>query len=296
MSASIISAKQVMELRERTGSGLMECKKALLEATGDIELAIQHMREAGKAKADKKASRVAAEGMIAVAHSADKKTAYMIELNSETDFVAKDSNFTEFGQQLVQVALANKTQDIAALQTQSFPGGSHTVEETRQALVAKLGENIQIRRMQVLHAPGVVGAYTHGSKIGVLVALDIDNAELAKDIAMHIAAANPLVLSPADIDQALIENERAIFMAQAKESGKPQEIIEKMVEGRIRKYVDEVSLIGQPFVKNPEKTVGQLLKESKAQVLAFVRFAVGEGIEKKEDNFVAEVMAQVQGS
>ena len=150
--------------------------------------------------------------------------------------------------------------------------------------------------MQVLHAPGVVGAYTHGSKIGVLVGLDIDNAELAKDIAMHIAAAHPLVVSPTDIDPALVENERTIFMAQAKESGKPKEIIEKMVEGRIRKYVDEVSLLGQAFVKNPEKTVGQHLKESKAQVLAFVRFAVGEGIEKKEDNFVAEVMAQVQGS
>ncbi len=288
-----ISAALVMQLRERTGAGMMECKKFLVAANGDIELAISEMRKAGQAKADKKADRVAAEGVIVVARSEDQKTAVMMEVNSETDFVARDENFTEFASKVAETALESATNDIEALSQETLDG-EKTIETARQELVAKIGENIKLRRMARLNAETVVGYYLHGSRIGVMVALKNGDESLAKDIAMHIAASKPMVVSRDQVPAEAIENEREIFTAQARESGKPQEIIDKMIEGRINKYIDEVSLLGQPFVKDPNVKVGQLLKEKNADVQSFIRFEVGEGIEKKEDNFVEEVMAQVR--
>lgn len=290
---STISAGLVMQLRERTGAGMMECKKFLIATNGDIEAAITEMRKAGQAKADKKADRVAAEGIVSVARSADGRTAVMIEINSETDFAARDDNFTNFANSVAEAALnssATTTEELSALTVAS---GS-TVEQARQQLVAKIGENIKLRRFERTSTEGVVGHYLHGSRIGVVVALKNGDEALAKDIAMHIAATKPIVVSRDQVSSEAIENEREIFTAQAKESGKPQEIIDKMIEGRINKFIDEVSLLGQPYVKNPDIKVGQLLKEKNAEVISFIRYEVGEGIEKKEDNFVEEVMAQVR--
>lgn len=289
-----ISAAMVMKLRERTGAGMMECKKFLTAAEGDIEKAIDEMRKAGQAKADKKADRVAAEGMIAVARSADGRKAVMVEINSETDFAARDTNFTAFAQQVADTALACGTEDVAVLSATTVPATTATVEHARQELVAKIGENIQVRRIQQISCDGVVGHYLHGSKIGVLVATSTADETLAKDIAMHVAASQPIVISRDQVSPELIAKEREIFTAQAKESGKPQEIIEKMIDGRINKFVDEVSLMGQAFVKNPDIKIAQLLKEKNAQVVSFKRFVVGEGIEKVESNFAEEVMAQVR--
>lgn len=289
-----ISAGLVMQLRERTGAGMMECKKFLIATNGDIEAAITEMRKAGQAKADKKADRVAAEGIIVIARSTDGRSAVMIEINSETDFVARDENFTNFASKVAQVALDTSVTDVAALSNQILSSGT-TVEQARQELVAKIGENIKLRRIEKMHCEGgVIGYYLHGSRIGVMVALKNGGEDLAKDIAMHIAASKPMVVSRDQVPADAIENERDIFTAQAKESGKPQEIIDKMIEGRINKFIDEVSLLGQPYVKDPNTKVGQLLKEKNAEVSAFIRFEVGEGIEKKEDNFVEEVMAQVR--
>jgi elongation factor Ts len=294
MIMATISAGLVMELRERTGAGMMECKKFLIATNGDIEEAITEMRKAGQAKADKKADRIAAEGIIVIARTADESSAVMLEINSETDFVARDTNFTGFSEAVAQAALNNASNDIDMLSTQKLADGS-SIEEARQQLVAKIGENIKLRRMARLHCEGgVVGYYLHGSRIGVMVALKNGDEALAKDIAMHIAASKPIVVSRDQVSADAIENERDIFTAQAKESGKPQEIIDKMIEGRINKFVDEVSLLGQSYVKNPDIKVGQLLKEKNAEVITFIRFEVGEGIEKKEDNFVEEVMAQVR--
>lgn len=291
---STISAGLVMQLRERTGAGMMECKKFLIATNGDIEEAITEMRKAGQAKADKKADRVAAEGVIVIARTADESSAVMIEINSETDFVARDTNFTNFSDSVAQAALNSAANDVDALSTQQVADGS-TIEQSRQQLVAKIGENIKLRRLARLHCEGgVVGYYLHGSRIGVMVALKNGTESLAKDIAMHIAASKPIVVSRDQVSSEAIENERDIFTAQAKESGKPQDIIDKMIEGRINKFMDEVSLLGQPYVKNPDVKVGQLLKEKNAEVISFIRFEVGEGIEKKEDNFVEEVMAQVR--
>lgn len=289
-----IDASLVKQLRERTGAGMMECKKFLVAANGDIEEAIKEMRKAGGAKADKKADRVAAEGIIVIAKSDDAKRAVMIELNSETDFVARDDNFNELANQIATTALTSNVNDVAALSEQILSGSNITVEQARQELVAKIGENIKLRRMEQLQCDGVIGSYLHGSKIGVLTCMKNSDEALAKDIAMHIAASHPIVVSREQVPAEAIENEREIFTAQARESGKPQEIIDKMIEGRISKFVDEVSLSGQSFVKDPNKKVGQLLKECSAEVISFVRYEVGEGIEKKEDNFVAEVMAQVR--
>jgi len=290
-----ISAALVMKLRERTGVGMMECKKFLIAADGDIELAITEMRKAGQAKADKKADRIAAEGVIVIARSVDGKTAVMLEINSETDFVARDENFTTFAEKVAQTALQTSSiTDIAALEAATIISGTQTVEQARQELIVKIGENIKLRRMERVHCDGTVGAYLHGQRIGVLVTLSINDEALAKDIAMHIAASKPLVINKSEVSQAAIDMERDIFTAQAKESGKPDDIIEKMVKGRLDKFVDEVSLLGQSFVKDPNVRVGQLLKDKGAEVLSFTRFEVGEGIEKKEDNFVAEVMAQVR--
>ncbi|KTD00377.1 translation elongation factor Ts [Fluoribacter gormanii] len=289
-----ISASLVMQLRERTGAGMMECKKFLIATNGDIEAAIIEMRKAGQAKADKKADRVAAEGVVVIARSADGRSAVMLEINSETDFVARDENFTNFANMVADAALNSSATTIAELSAITLSSGV-PVEQARQELVAKIGENIKLRRLERMQCDaGVIGCYLHGSRIGVMAALKNDQEELAKDIAMHVAASKPIVVSRDQVSTEAIENEREIFTAQAKESGKPQEIIDKMIEGRINKFIDEVSLLGQPFVKNPDIKVGQLLKEKNTEVLSFVRYEVGEGIEKKEDNFVEEVMAQVR--
>lgn len=256
-----ISASLVMQLRERTGAGMMECKKFLIATNGDIEAAIIEMRKAGQAKADKKADRVAAEGVVVIARSADGRSAVMLEINSETDFVARDENFTEFANKVAEAALNSSVTTVDGLSATTLPSGN-TVEQARQELVAKIGENIKLRRLERMHTDaGVIGYYLHGSRIGVMVALKTNDEELAKDIAMHIAASKPIVVSKDQVSADAIENEREIFTAQAKESGKPQEIIDKMIEGRINKFIDEVSLLGQPFVKNPDVKVGQLLKE-----------------------------------
>lgn len=295
MSTAPITASLVMELRARTGAGMMECKKYLTMTEGDIEKAITEMRKDGQAKADKKKDRVAAEGVIVAARSADGKSAVMLEINSETDFVARDASFVEFAAKVADTALHTAANDIDTLAGKPVHGADGTVEEARQHLVAKIGENIQLRRLQQLSAEGVVGCYLHGSRIGVMVALRGGDEALARDIAMHIAATRPIVVLREQVPAEAIENEREIFMAQARESGKPQDIINKMIEGRISKFVDEVSLVGQPFVKDPNKKIAQLLKEHNAEVLSFVCFVVGEGIEKKADNFVEEVMSQVRG-
>ena len=290
-----ISAPMVMKLRERTGAGMMECKKFLIATNGDIEQAITEMRKAGQAKADKKADRVAAEGVIVIARTADGRQAVMIEINSETDFVARDENFTEFANTVAETALNSGVTDVAILANKSLASSNNTVEEARQQLVAKIGENIKLRRLQRVECnDGVVGFYLHGARIGVLAALKNGDESLAKDIAMHIAASRPLVVNREQVSADAIENEREIFTAQARESGKPQEIIAKMIEGRISKFIDDVSLVGQPYVKDPNIKVGQLMKQKNAEVIGFTRFEVGEGIEKKEDNFVEEVMAQVR--
>ncbi len=289
-----ISAAMVMELRGRTGVGMMECKKFLIASNGDIEQAIIEMRKAGQAKADKKADRVAAEGAIFMARSADGKRAVMLEINSETDFAARDENFTRFANQVAIAALDTSTVDVAKLSTVALKETATTVEEARQELVAKIGENIKLRRVELMQSEGVVGTYLHGTRIGVLVSLKNNDEALAKDIAMHIAASRPVVVSHEQVSADAIAAERDIFNAQARESGKPQEIIDKMIEGRISKFLDEVSLLGQPYVKNPNIKVAQFLKEKGNEVIAFTCFEVGEGIEKKEDNFVEEVMAQVR--
>lgn len=291
---TIISASLVKDLRERTGAGMMECKRALEATSGDIERAVEELRKSGRAKADKKAGRIAAEGAIVITDNG--KQAVMIEVNSETDFVARDSNFTTFTKAVADTALHANIQDIEKLATQAMHGNTaHTVEESRLSLVAKIGENVQMRRLVLSNpAAAVVGTYLHGSRIGVVVELDVDNIDLARDIAMHIAASKPIVISPDDVSKDLVAKEKEIYMAQAATSGKPQEIIEKMVVGRLKKFLDEVSLVGQPFVKDPDVTVGSLLSKNRAKVLAFHRFEVGEGIEKIVEDFRESVMSQVQ--
>ncbi len=292
-----ITAAQVKELRERTGVGMMECKKALAASSGDMQLAIEELRKSGRAKADKKAGRIAAEGIVVVRTASDGKYAVMVEINSETDFVARDANFLAFTDAVAQTALEAKANDINMLMSLPLAGASGmSVEEARQALVAKIGENINVRRVALTQATAAsIGTYLHSNRIGVLVELDVDNQELAKDIAMHIAASKPLVIAQADVPQDLIAKEKEIYMAQASTSGKPQEIIEKMVSGKLKKFLDEVSLLGQPFVKDPEVIVSNLLGKNRAKVLAFTRFEVGEGIEKESEDFVEAVMAQVHG-
>ena len=290
-----ISANLVKELRERTSAGMMECKKALVEANGDIELAIENMRKAGTAKAAKKAGRIAGEGVIILKANADASYAVAIEINSETDFVARDESFKAFAEEVAQVALNERLSDVDAVLARTLKNG-HTVEQTRQALVAKIGENIRVRRIHALAGEGTVGTYSHGGRIGVLVHVENGTAELAKDIAMHIAANNPQVIAPSEVSQELIDKEKGIFTAQALESGKPADVVEKMIGGRIKKYLDEVSLLGQPFVKDPNISVEKLLANAKAKVTQFVRLEAGEGIEKKEENFAEEVMAQARGA
>ena len=290
-----ITASMVKELRERTGAGMMDCKKMLTETNGDIEAAIEQMRKSGAAKADKKAGRVAADGKVVITVSDDGKEASIVEVNCETDFVAKDENFINFANAVGARVLADKPADIDALSALPLDSGE-TVEEVRAGLVAKIGENMKVRRFEIITSDaGEVYSYSHGVRIGVAVALTGGNADLGKDVAMHIAASRPLCVSEADVPEETLAKEKEILIAQAEGSGKPMEIIEKMVEGRMRKYLAEITLVGQPFVKDPDQTVGKLLKDAGAEVTSFVRYEVGEGIEKKQEDFAAEVMAQVKG-
>ncbi|CDG88558.1 translation elongation factor Ts [Xenorhabdus bovienii] len=282
-----ITAALVKELRERTGAGMMECKKALVEANGDIELAIDNMRKSGQAKAAKKAGRVAAEGVILVEVAADAKYAGIVELNCETDFVAKDSGFLAFGKEVIAAVMADKNADIDALKAQ--------FEEQRANLVAKIGENINIRRVTILEGDAV-GSYLHGARIGVLVAAEGASEELIKHVAMHVAASKPEYVNPTDVPADVVAREHQIQMDIAMQSGKPREIAEKMVSGRMNKFTGEISLTGQNFVMDPSKTVGDLMKENNAKVINFIRFEVGEGIEKVEADFAAEVAAMSKQS
>jgi elongation factor Ts len=284
----------VKELRERTGAGMMECKKALVETGGDMEAAIELMRKSGQAKAAKKAGRVAADGAIKIAVSADAKTAAMVEVNSETDFVAKDENFQRFVEAVAGCVLETAPADLDALANASLAQGE-TVEEARKALITKVGENIQIRRFLRMQASGRIGEYLHGNRIGVLVDLEGGDEDLARDLAMHVAASRPEFVSDQDVPQDVLTKEKEILVAQAQDSGKPADIIEKMVQGRLKKHLAEITLIGQPFVKDPDTVVGKLLSARGATVASFARFEVGEGIEKKQEDFAAEVMAQVRG-
>ena len=285
-----ISAKLVKDLRDRTGAGMMECKKALVESNGDIEIAIENMRKAGQAKADKKSSRIAAEGIIKINISGDKKFATLLEVNSETDFVAKDDNFVKFCNEISELSLRENIVNLKELLSASY--GEINVEEARLQLISKVGENVQIRRYERVSSINF-GYYLHGTKIGVLVSLENENENLAKDIAMHIAAMKPLAVSQEDISKELVEKEEEIFLAQAKESGKPENIINKMVEGKVKKFYEENTLLSQKFVKNSDISIKELLSNEKNSVLIFKRYEVGEGIEKKSENFADEVMSQV---
>ena len=283
-----VTAALVKELRDRTGAGMLDCKNALVEANGDIELAIENMRKSGQAKAAKKAGRIAAEGVILT--KVDNGVATMLELNCETDFVARDQGFLAFGQKLIDVAAANKVNDIDTLNGFDIEGGK--VSEVRDALVAKIGENISPRRVITVEGSNL-GAYIHGGRIGVGAILNGGDEELAKDIAMHVAAANPQYVKPDDVPADVVAKEKEIQLELAMQSGKPADIAEKMVSGRMNKFTGEISLTGQPFIKDPSMLVAALLKSKGAEVINFVRFEVGEGIEKKQEDFAAEVAAQM---
>ena len=292
-----ITAAMVKELRERTGSGMMECKKALQEAEGNIDTAIENMRKAGLAKADKKAGRVAAEGRVAIEISEDGKSAVILEANCETDFVSGGDDFMSFVTTVAKSALQGKPASIEALAELPFGDSGETIEQTRQAMVARIGENIQLRRFEILDTENArFGSYAHGTRMSVLVEMENGTDELIKDVAMHIAASNPTCITEDEVPAELLEKEKDILRAQALDSGKPAEIVEKMLTGRIRKYLAEITLVGQPFVKDPDRTVGTLLSDAGATVSRFVRYEVGEGIEKKQENFADEVMAQVGAS
>lgn len=292
-----ITAAQVKELRQRTGCGMMECKKALTEADGNMDSAAEELRKSGLAKADKKAGRVAAEGVIIVEVSGDGKSAALVEVNSETDFVAKKAEFQSFAKAVAQRVLSDAPADLDTLMALPLEDGGDSVEESRRGLIATIGENITVRRfVRRQSAAGSVASYLHGDRIGVLVEMEGGNTDLARDVAMHIAASKPVCVDEDGVPQETLDKEKEIFSAQAAASGKPAEIIEKMVNGRIRKFLGEITLVGQPFVKDPDQTVGKLLKGASAKVIGFDRLELGEGIEKKTENFAEEVMAQVQGS
>lgn len=285
-----IGASEVKELRERTGAGMMECKRALVETGGDMEAAVLILKKSGQAKADKKSGRVAAEGRIAIA--VDGKRAAMVEVNSETDFVAKDDNFASFAEAVADCVLQGKAADVESLASAAIDGDK-TIEAARTELVTKVGENISVRRFARLTGADHLGCYAHGARIGVLVSLAGGNDDLARDIAMHVAATNPAFIDADAVPAEILERERRVFWSQAKDSGKPPEIVAKMVEGRLAKYLKEITLLGQPFVKDDDLTVGKLLESAGSRVVEFVRFELGEGIEKKSENFADEVMAQV---
>ncbi len=291
-----ITADAVKQLRERTGAGMMECKRALVETQGDLDAAAELMRKQGLAKADKKAARVAAEGVVVVEKSADGRTAAMVEINCETDFVAREQDFRAFARAVAVRALASRPASLEALLAASVEQGGETIEERRRALVAKIGENISVRRFVVLSSTDHLGAYVHGTRIGALVVVAGGTAGLAHDLAMHVAASNPRHLRAEDVPADVVAKEREILTEQAQAEGKPPQIVAKMVEGRLRKALSEITLTGQPFVKDPDVSIEKLLKGAQASVSAFARFEVGAGIEKKQDDFVAEVMAQVKSA
>jgi elongation factor Ts len=294
-----VTAEAVKALRERTGAGMMECKKALVEANGDLEAAAEAMRKSGLAKADKKAGRVAAEGVIAFDRSADGKTVAVVEVNSETDFVAREKDFQAFAAAVAKAALEARPADLEALVATKLPSGQ-TIEETRRALIARIGENISVRRFDIVTSNAPLATYLHGSRIGTIVVIEGGDAQLGHDLAMHVAAINPQYLSAEEVPADQVEKEREIFIAQAatdpKLQGKPKEVLAKASEGKLRKFLGEITLLGQPFVKDDKQSVAQVLKQANAKVLRFVRYEVGAGIEKKQENFAAEVMAQVRGA
>ena len=283
-----VTAALVKELRERTAAGMLDCKKALVETDGDIELAIENMRKNGQAKAAKKAGRIAAEGVILT--KVANGVATMMEVNSETDFVARDDGFVKFGQQLIEVAFANKINDMDTLNNTQVDGVK--ISDLRDTLVAKIGENISPRRVITVEGDNL-GAYVHSARIGVVAILKGGDEQLAKDIAMHVAASSPQFVKPEDVPAEVVAKEKEIQLDIALQSGKPPEIAEKMISGRMKKFTGEISLTGQPFVKDPSMLVADLLKSKGAEVINFVRFEVGEGIEKKEEDFAAEVAAQM---
>jgi elongation factor Ts len=285
-----ITADSVKQLRERTGAGMMECKKALVETQGDLDAAAELMRKTGLAKADKKAARVAAEGTVAAERNGN--SAALVEVNCETDFVARSDEFQAFARELARTVLANSPDTLETLLASS--NGAASFEDQRRALIAKIGENISVRRFVKVSAPGALGTYIHGSRIGSLVALEGGNEALARDLAMHVAAVNPAYIDAGEVPAAVLDKEREILTDQTKGEKKPPDIIAKMVEGRLRKYLAEITLMGQPFVKDPDTTVEKLVKKAGAKVVRFVRYEVGAGIEKKQDDFVGEVMAQVK--
>jgi elongation factor Ts len=285
-----ITADSVKQLRERTGAGMMECKKALVETQGDLDAAAELMRKTGLAKADKKATRVAAEGTVVAERSGN--SAVLVEINCETDFVARGDEFLGFARDVAKAALAHSPDSLEALLAAT--GSSGSLDDQRRALIAKIGENISIRRFEKLSATGGLGTYIHGGRIGSLVALEGGDEALARDLAMHVAAVNPAYIDASEVPAAVLDKEREILAEQTKGEKKPPDIIAKMVEGRLRKFLAEITLLGQPFVKDPETTVEKLVKKAGAKVVKFVRYEVGAGIEKKQDDFVGEVMAQVK--
>ena len=289
-----VTASTVKELRERTGAGMMECKKALVETNGDMDAALDLLRKTGLAKADKKASRVAAEGQVILASNKNNTEAVMVEVNSETDFAAKDANFLTFANAVAGNALAEGSTDVEALMATDLDGAS--LEVARQALITKIGENIQVRRIARMSNNGNIGAYIHGGRIGVLVEVEGGDKALAHDVAMHIAAMNPAYIDVDDVPAEILEKEKRFLISQAEDSGKPADIIEKMVSGRMRKHLSAITLLGQDFVKDGDITVAKLLQQNSASVKGFARLAVGEGIEKKKENFADEVMQQVKGA
>jgi len=294
-----VTADAVRQLRERTGAGMMECKKALVETSGDLDLAAELMRKQGLAKADKKATRIAAEGVIATAATADGLTGVLVEVNCETDFVARGEDFTSFAREVAEAALAGDPADVAALAAQRLASGE-TVEDRRRALIAKIGENVSVRRFERVTSTAPLGTYLHGTRIGTLVALQGGDAALARDLAMHVAASNPRYLEAAQVPADDVAKERSIRIEQnrndEKNRNKPEQVLAKIVDGQIAKWLGEITLLGQPFVKDPDVTISKLLQGAGAQVVRFARLEVGAGIEKKQDDFVAEVMAQAKGS
>ena len=288
-----ISASMVKELRERTGAGMMECKKALVDSDGNLDSAIELLRTTGQAKAEKKAKRIAAEGRIII--KSDTEHTVILEINSETDFVANDSNFINYAESVAVAILENDIVDLESLSKIDLTTGTN-VEMARTQLISKIGENISIRRFDKIKQCDNMGVYTHGARIGVVVSLTGGDEETSKDVAMHVAASNPICINNEGVPEELVSREERIFKEQAVSSGKPPEIIDKMIQGRMKKFFKEVTLLGQPFIKNPDMSVNELLKESKAEIISFKRYEVGEGIEKKEENFADEVMAQIKGN
>lgn len=290
-----VTATQVKELREATGAPMMDCKKALEASAGDFERAVEELRKSGAAKAVKKANRVASDGVVVIRTSTEGKRGIILEVNCETDFVARDQNFLTFVNAVADTALAKQITSLEQLNGLTVNDSGLTIEEARCALIAKVGENVNIRRMVVIENPTFLGTYLHGSRIGTLVSLEGGDQNLAKDIAMHVAASKPLVIKPEEVPTEVVAKEKEIYLAQAASSGKSQDIIEKMVNGRLKKYLDEVSLLGQPFIKEPDMTVQALLNKNRAKVLSFIRYEVGEGIEKEKEDFVEAVRSQIQG-